>query len=180
MAKGQNTHPEADAVIFTTERGAKSWHGRAVKSPNQRKCLLDGCGDWEVSADLPEWESHPRIIKETRLRPDIVIHSSSTQQLIMVELTVPYESRMEEAHTYKREKYLNLTKIIAKKCPLQSRCNARRGWCQRVHRSLRSPNQTVNMWQQKNESSKVILAEIAENSSRWIWSRRNERSLYKD
>ena len=28
----------------------------------------------------------------------------------MVELTVPYESRMEEAHTYKREKYLNLTK----------------------------------------------------------------------
>ena len=37
-------------------------------------------------------------------------HSSSTQQLIMVELTVPYESRMEETHTYKREKYLNLIK----------------------------------------------------------------------
>ena len=27
----------------------------------------------------------------------------------MVELTVPYKSRMEEAHTYKSEKYLNLT-----------------------------------------------------------------------
>ena len=68
MAIGQSTHEEADAVIFTTEGGAKSWHGRAVKSTNQRKCLLDGCDDWEVSADLPEWDSYPRIIKETRLR----------------------------------------------------------------------------------------------------------------
>ena len=41
-----------------------------------------------------------------------MIHSSSAQQLIMMELTVPYESRMEEAHTYKREKYLNLTKEL--------------------------------------------------------------------
>ena len=112
MAKGLSTQPQADAVIFTTEGGAKSWHGTAVKSTNQRKYLLDGCDDWELSADLPEWDSHPNIIKETRLRPDIVIHSSSTQQIIMVELTVPYESRMEEAHTYKMEKYLNLTKEL--------------------------------------------------------------------
>ena len=74
--------------------------------------MCDGCDDREVSADLPEWNSRPRIIKETRLRPDIVIHSSSTQQLIVVELTVPHESRMENAHTYKREKYLNLTKEL--------------------------------------------------------------------
>ncbi|KAK3762141.1 hypothetical protein RRG08_024950 [Elysia crispata] len=69
------------------------------------KMLLDGCDDWDVSADLPEWDSHPSIIKkkQPRLRPDIVIHSASTQQLIMVEVTVPYENRMEEAHIYKRE-----------------------------------------------------------------------------
>ncbi|KAK3770689.1 hypothetical protein RRG08_037881 [Elysia crispata] len=83
-----------------------------MRTTNQIKCLLDGCDDWDVSADLPEWDSHPSIIKETRLRPDIVIHSASTQQLIMVELTVPYENRMEEAHIYKREKYMNLTKEL--------------------------------------------------------------------
>ena len=75
--------------------------GGQVNKP-EKKCLFDGCDDWEVSANLPGWDSHPWIIKETRLRPDIVIDSSSTQQqLIMVELTVPYESRMEEVHTYK-------------------------------------------------------------------------------
>ena len=47
-------HPEEDAVIYTTEGCVTSWHGRAVKSTNQRNCLLDGCDDWDVSADLPE------------------------------------------------------------------------------------------------------------------------------
>ena len=65
---------------------------------DRRKCLLDRCDDWKVSADLPKWDSHPSIIKETRLRSDVVIHSSSTQ------LTIQYESKMEEAHAYTREK----------------------------------------------------------------------------
>ena len=75
-------------------------------------CLLYQCDNWDVSADLPEWDSHPSIIKETRLRPDIMEISSSTQQIIMVELTVLYKSRMKEAHTHKRAKYLNLTKEL--------------------------------------------------------------------
>ena len=82
----------------------------AVKSTNQRKCLLDGCDDWNVSAGLSEWDSNLCIIKGTRLRPDIVIHSSYTQQLIVVEITVSNESRIKEAHTYKREENMNLTK----------------------------------------------------------------------
>ncbi|GFN82433.1 hypothetical protein PoB_000893900 [Plakobranchus ocellatus] len=65
-------------------------------------------------ADLPDWERHPDVIRKTALRPDIVIHSASTQQIIMVELTVPYESRMEEAHAFKEGKYLVLTKELKK------------------------------------------------------------------
>ena len=130
MAKGQSTQPQADAVIFTIEGGAKSWHGTAVKSTNQMKCLLDGCDDWEVSADLPEWDSHPSIIKETRLRPDIVIHSSSTQQIIMVELTVLYENGGVNGSIRKqngRGPHLQKGKIPEpdQRCRLQSRCNAR-------------------------------------------------------
>ena len=48
------------------EGGAKSWHGRPVRTTNQIKCLLDGCDDWDVSADLPEWDSHPRLLLKKR------------------------------------------------------------------------------------------------------------------
>ena len=54
-----------------------------------QKLVLNGCYDWEVSADLPEWDSHSSITKETRLRPHIMSHSHSTQ-LIIVELPIPY------------------------------------------------------------------------------------------
>ncbi|GFO47104.1 polyprotein [Plakobranchus ocellatus] len=56
----------------------------------------------------------PCIIRKTALRPDIVIHSASTQQIIMVELTVSYESRMEEVYAFKEGKYLDLTKELKK------------------------------------------------------------------
>ena len=76
---------------------------------NQRKYLLGGRDAWKVSACHPEWDCHSSIIKESKLTPDIMIHSSSPQQVIMVELTIPCGNRIEEAHIYKTKKYLNLT-----------------------------------------------------------------------
>ena len=87
MARGQSTHPETDALIISTEEGAKPWHGSASRWLSKGYPYLIGETTGFTSADLPEWDSHPSIIKETRLRPDIVIHSSSTQQLIMVEIS---------------------------------------------------------------------------------------------
>ena len=54
VVQGQSTHPEANALMFTTNKGSKSWHGRWVETKRQKKCLLDRCNDWRVSADLPE------------------------------------------------------------------------------------------------------------------------------
>ncbi|KAK3796288.1 hypothetical protein RRG08_041602 [Elysia crispata] len=179
-AKGETTLPNTNALIFTTEGGAKSWHGRPVRTTNHIKCLLDGCDDWDVSADLPEWDSRPSIIKETRLRPDIVIHSASTQQLIMVELTVPYENRMEEAHTYKREKYMDLTKELVNagyKAVVMPVEVGARGF---VGSSVYDLLTKLSICGNKRTKALKLLAEIAENSSRWIWSRRNERFLHKD
>ncbi|KAK3788175.1 hypothetical protein RRG08_063042 [Elysia crispata] len=178
-AKGETTLPNTNALIFTTEGGAKSWHERPVRTTNQIKCLLDGCDDWDVSADLPEWDSHPSIIKATRLRPNIVIHSASTQ-LIMVELTVPYENRMEEAHIYKREKYMNLTKELENagyKAVVMPVEVCARGF---VGSSVYDLLTKHSICGNKRTKALKLLAEIAENSSRWIWSRRNERFLHKD
>ena len=150
-----------------------------MRTTNKIKCLLDGCDDWDVSADLPEWDSHSSIIKETRLRPDIVIHSASTQQLIMVELTVPYEKRMEEAHIYKREKYKNLIKELENasyKAVVMPVVGARGFIASSVYDLLTK----LSICGNKRTKALKLLAEKAENSFQWIWSRRNERFLHKD
>ncbi|KAK3804172.1 hypothetical protein RRG08_023535 [Elysia crispata] len=51
-AKEETALPKTNVLIFTKEGGAKSWHGRPVRTTYQRKCLLDGCNDCDVSADL--------------------------------------------------------------------------------------------------------------------------------
>ncbi|GFO03458.1 reverse transcriptase [Plakobranchus ocellatus] len=84
-AKGEIHPSSTSSTVFTTESGVKKWHRGSITINTHRKGLLDGCDDWVVSADLPEWERHPDVIRETALRPDTVIHSVSTQQIIMVE-----------------------------------------------------------------------------------------------
>ncbi|GFS17312.1 polyprotein [Elysia marginata] len=73
-AKRQSKPPSPSFTIFTTEGGAKKWCGRSNTASTQRKRLLDGCDDWEVSADFPEWDRRPDITRRTTLRSDIVIH----------------------------------------------------------------------------------------------------------
>ncbi|GFO37666.1 reverse transcriptase [Plakobranchus ocellatus] len=179
-AKGE-IHPSlTSSTVFTTEGGVKKWHGGSIPINTHRKGLLDGCDDWVVSADFPEWERHPDVIRKTVLRPDIVIHSASTQQIIMVELTVAYESRMEEAHAFKEGKYLDLTKELkkdgyeAKVMPLEI---GARGF---VGSSAHGLLSKLSIGGNKRTKALRLLAETAENSSRWIWSRRNERLFHKD
>ncbi|GFN92327.1 hypothetical protein PoB_001883300 [Plakobranchus ocellatus] len=55
---------EPRAQVFTSEGGIKSWCGSAASMNTQRKSLLDGCVASEFSADLHEWNSHPRLWNE--------------------------------------------------------------------------------------------------------------------
>ena len=89
----------------------------------------------------------------------------------MVKLTVPYESRMEEAHVYKRETYMNLTKEL-------------------IGAAYKAVAMLVEVCVREfiGSSSKDLLTKISicgkkkkeQSSFRWIWSKRNERSLHKD
>ncbi|GFO31536.1 reverse transcriptase [Plakobranchus ocellatus] len=97
-----------------------------------------------------------------------------------MELTVPYESRMEEAHAFKEGKYLDLTKELKKDgyeprvMPVEI---GARGFMGSSAYGLLSK---LSMCDNKITKALMLLAETAENSSRWIWSRRNERLLHKD
>ncbi|GFN73809.1 reverse transcriptase [Plakobranchus ocellatus] len=114
------------------------------------------------------------------IMPDIVINYASTQQIIMVELTVLYENRMEEAHSFKEGKCHDLTKELkkdgyeAKVMPVEI---GARGF---VGSSAYGLLSKLSICGNKRTKALRLLAKTAENSSRWIWSRRNERLLHKD
>ena len=91
---------------FVTERGKiyvgskKSVYHRAI--PGQNLGLDD---NWKVSADLPGWcNDYPKIISNKGLRPNIVQFSKENSKVILVELTIPFESWLEQSHIYKTSK----------------------------------------------------------------------------
>ena len=84
---------------------------------------------------------------------------------------------MEEAHIYKREKYMNLTKELGYKAVVMPVEVGARGF---VGSSVYDLLTKLSICGNKRTKALKLLAEIAENSSQWIWSRRNERFLHKD
>ncbi|GFO27353.1 polyprotein [Plakobranchus ocellatus] len=98
----------------------------------------------------------------------------------MVELTVPYESRMKETHAFKEGKYLDLTIELKKdgyKAKIMPVEIGARGF---VGSSTYGLLSKLSICGNKRTKALRLLAETAENSSRWMWSRRNERLLHKD
>ena len=92
-----------------------------------------------------------------------------------MELTVAYENRIEEAHIYKREKYLNLNKELENtgyKAVVMPVEVGARGF---IRSSVYDLLTKLSIFGNKRTKALKLLGEIAENSSRWIWSRRNER-----
>ena len=63
--------------------------------------------DWQLEVDLETQLRFPQHIVRTTLRPNILLVSESTKNIIM-ELSVPWEDRLEEAHERKRTKYDHL------------------------------------------------------------------------
>ena len=101
--------------MFYSARGKRSWPSSAVSLRTCKQGLLDGTDDWECTADIPGWNTYPKVIRKSRMRPDIVIHSQSTKEMIIIEPTVPYESKMQAAQIYKIEKYADLANSLKKK-----------------------------------------------------------------
>ena len=64
--------------------------------------------DWEFLFDLGEGLVFPPESAATNQRPDIVIFSRSLRQVILIELTVPLEDRVSDAHSRKHDRYLPL------------------------------------------------------------------------
>ncbi len=67
--------------------------------------ILASTADWDMRVDLRKHLKFPEEIATSTLRPDIVLRSGTTRQAVLLELTVPWEGRMKEAHERKLRKY---------------------------------------------------------------------------
>lgn len=134
--------------------------------------LLTTATDWQLEVDLGKQLKIPSRITSTRLRPDMIIVSDSTKQLIILELTVPWEERMEEANERKRAKYQELVE----------ECRSR-GWktyCEPLEvggrgfagRSLCKVLTMLGLTSEAKRKAIRSATEAAERATRWLWIKR--------
>lgn len=146
----------------------------AAASRNTTNGLLTTARDWELKVDLGRQLKFPEAVAETPLRPDMVLISGAAKKVVLLELTVPWEERMEEAHERKRGKYAELLE----KCrsngwnaschPIEVGC---RGF---VGQSLCRAYRMLGITGASQRGAIKSATDAAEMASRWLWIRRGE------
>ena len=124
--------------------------------------------------DLGKQLKFPENIVETRLRPDIVLVSETSKQVIMLELTVRWEERMEQARERKREKYAELVE--------ESRNRGWRARCLPIEvggrgfagKSLCKAYSLLGITGARKRRAISSASEAAERASQWLWIQREQ------
>ena len=77
---------------------------KAAQSKTSPVSFFNGAKDWNLQVDLNKHIKIPDILQAS-LRPDLVVTSEKKKILGMMELTVPYEDRIEVSRELKKSKY---------------------------------------------------------------------------
>ena len=86
---------------------------KKTKAKRKAKSLLDCASDWRVQADFDSLQfCFPTEICSTSERPDLVIWSSRTKVVILVELTCPAEEGIQNASNRKMKRYIDIQLLI--------------------------------------------------------------------
>ncbi|XP_073731592.1 uncharacterized protein [Misgurnus anguillicaudatus] len=151
---------------------------KAGEKPHQRMKqtggLLATAQDWQLNVDLGRQLKFPENIAVTTLRPDIVLVSEKTRQVVLLELTVPWEDRMEEAFERKRAKYEELaaerrSRGWRTRCyPIEVGC---RGF---VGQSLIRALKMLGVKGLHSRKAIKNITDVAEKASRWLWIKRGD------
>ena len=139
------------------------------------KSLLSSAPDWQLKIDVGSRLKFPSNIIDTSLHPNMVLFSNSSKQVILYELTVPWEEYMDEAHERKANKYQELVESCRQK-QWQASCYpievGARGFAGKsLYRML---GRLGLAGTKKTKAIKNIL-ETAEKASRWIFINREKR-----
>ncbi|XP_065928284.1 uncharacterized protein [Magallana gigas] len=139
-----------------------------VKKPSEQKSILDSATLWEMQVDLVRRLVRPDVVNNN-LRPDIVLWSHEGKEIIMVELTVPWEERCEVAYQRKKIKYQDLADDICSKgwsawvFPVEIGCGgfpAQSTWRAMTVLGIKGKERKAGIQR---------LSTTAEKSSFWLW-----------
>jgi hypothetical protein len=136
--------------------------------------ILASASDWLLAADVGDQLKFPQEVAITNSRPDIVLWSRNSRQVIILELTVPWEERIEEANERKRIKYQQLVQ--------DCRENGWKTWCLPIEvgcrgfagQSLWSALRQLGITGIDRKKAIGEACEEAEKASRWVWIKRDE------
>lgn len=171
VARQKKASPRGLQLIRFVKQGQKT-----AKSVKDQTGVLATANDWQIQVDLRRKLVFPQEIYATNLRPDIVIWSCATKQVLMIELTVPWEDRAEVANERKRTKYDELKGECEERgykvycLPIEIGC---RGF---VCQSVWTMCKVVGLQRKENNELRVLCEKTAERSSQWLWIRRNDKT----
>jgi hypothetical protein len=146
--------------------------GKATKTTSG---ILATANDWNMQADVNQKLKFPPEITTTNQRPDIVLWSKNTKQAVLIELTVPWEERIQDANERKRTKYQQLVEECRENgwktsCyPIEVGCRGFAG--QSLWQALRSLGVT-------GKTRSKLISDVmreAERASQWVWQKREEQ-----
>ena len=148
--------------------------GQGKKSSKQSSTqvgILFSAQDWKLQTDLGKQLVFPTHIAITAKRPDIILYSDETKQVVLIELTVPWETRVEEAYERKKKSYEELRRDCCE--------NGWTCWCFPVEVGCRgfpshSLLKTAKHLGIRAKSRKKLLHKTstrAELASHWIWTK---------
>ncbi|XP_075893028.1 uncharacterized protein LOC142895694, partial [Nelusetta ayraudi] len=145
---------------------------RPRAGPPKTTGLLHTASDWHLLVDLGKQLRFPQHIAATSLRPDMIITSEASKHLIMLELTVPWEERIEEANERKRSKYQELVEECRGRGwrtfyePIEVGCRGFAG------RSLCKALSRLGVTGAAKKRAIQSASEAAEKATRWLWLKR--------
>jgi hypothetical protein len=104
--------PLSSSFVAAGSRSSKSKSSPSGRV-SSRVSLLQAAHDWQMLADFGHSRMvFPPEIVPTTQRPDVVLWSTSTRRVFLIELTCPAEENIEIASVFKASKYKELADAI--------------------------------------------------------------------
>ena len=137
--------------------------------------MLSKAKDWEVSADLQGERHCHKVLQESGKRPDLVMASTATDSFILVELTVPWEDRMDLSNALKSDRYLDLTMDLEARGYGVHLFAIEVGARGLVGRSTYAFLRAIGLSNRQTKHFVKELSEAAESASHWIWTTKDRK-----